>query len=180
MKFTRSALVVTCSLVAYSAPAYAVRYMTTEEAQKILFPKASSFEASSFNLDQDKISQLKNLSRVRISQSQFAYWNVRRGAIREGFFFVDEVIGKHETITYAVGFSLDQKIMGIEILEYRENYGSEIKDAEWRAQFVGKNSTNELSLGKDIKNISGATLSCLHITEGVRKLSHLMELELGK
>ena len=42
--------------------------------------------------------------------------------------------------------------------------------AAWRAQFVGKRADAPLKLGADIKNISGATLSSKHITDGVKRL----------
>jgi len=43
---------------------------------------------------------------------------------------------------------------------YRESYGGEIRNADWRKQFLGKNRTLALRLNEGITNISGATLSC--------------------
>lgn len=60
--------------------------------------------------------------------------------------------------------------MDVEILEYREAYGGEVANAKWRAQFSGKDYQSPLKLTKDIQNISGATLSSKHITDGVRRL----------
>ena len=47
---------------------------------------------------------------------------------------------------------------------------TEIREALWRAQFIGKRHGAQLALTKDIQNISGATLSCRHITDGVKRL----------
>ena len=58
----------------------------------------------------------------------------------------------------------------IEILSYRESHGGEIRLPAWRRQFVGKTSAAPLRLGDDISNISGATLSCQHVTDGVRRI----------
>ena len=55
-------------------------------------------------------------------------------------------------------------------MDYRENYGSEIRNEKWRAQFTGKRHGAKLKLEADIKNITGATLSCRHITDGVKRL----------
>jgi Na+-translocating ferredoxin:NAD+ oxidoreductase RnfG subunit len=49
---------------------------------------------------------------------------------------------------------------------------------KWRAQFVGKTSKSTLKLDSDIKNISGATLSCRHITDGVKRLLAFYEIAL--
>ena len=50
--------------------------------------------------------------------------------------------------------------------------------APWRKQFVGKSSRDPVALNADIKNISGATLSCRHLTEGVRRLLQLYRVAL--
>ena len=38
------------------------------------------------------------------------------------------------------------------------------------AQFVGKTSASPLKVNGDIRNISGATLSSMHVTEGVKRI----------
>ncbi|MDE3162418.1 MAG: FMN-binding protein, partial [Acidobacteriota bacterium] len=69
-------------------------------------------------------------------------------------------------------------VKGVEILEYREAYGGQIRDPEWQKQFLGKDASAKLQLGKSIRNISGATLSCKHITDGVERLLVTYELVL--
>ena len=94
------------------------------------------------------------------------------------FFIVDEVVGKHEMITYALGINPDGTIKQVEILEYRESYGFEVSDAAWRQQFVGKKVNAPLKLNQDIQNISGATLSCKHLTDGVKRVMVMYDLAL--
>ena len=84
----------------------------------------------------------------------------------------------YEYITYAVGINANGTVKQIEILQYNESYGYEVREASWRAQFVGKSAGSTLQLNADIKNISGATLSCRHITDGVKRLLSLYELVL--
>jgi len=69
-----------------------------------------------------------------------------------------------------VALTRDGAVRSVEILDYRETYGGEIRNANWRQQFVGKRFGSQLQLDKDIKNISGATLSSRHVTDGVRRL----------
>ncbi len=57
-------------------------------------------------------------------------------------------------------------------------YGYQIRDPKWRAQFAGKTAQAPLRLDHDIRNISGATLSSRHVTEGVRRLLALYEIAL--
>ena len=55
-------------------------------------------------------------------------------------------------------------------MQYIESYGYEVREAQWRAQFVGKSASSPLELNNDITNISGATLSSRHVTEGVKRV----------
>jgi Na+-translocating ferredoxin:NAD+ oxidoreductase RnfG subunit len=89
---------------------------------------------------------------------------------------VDEVVGKFELITYAVGLNADGSVKQVEVLSYRESHGQEIRLPAWRRQFVGKTAAAPLKVGDDIANISGATLSCSHVTEGIRRIVAVVDL----
>jgi uncharacterized protein with FMN-binding domain len=72
--------------------------------------------------------------------------------------------------TSPVSIGANGAVKQIEILQYTESYGCEVREASWRAQFVGKSAHSALQLNGDIKNISGATLSSKHITDGVKRV----------
>jgi Na+-translocating ferredoxin:NAD+ oxidoreductase RnfG subunit len=94
----------------------------------------------------------------------------RRGDATLGYVVVDEVIGKFELITYAVGLNRDGSVRQVEVMDYRESHGHEIRLPAWRRQFEGKTAASAIRVGEDIANISGATLSCQHVTDGVRRI----------
>ncbi len=81
-------------------------------------------------------------------------------------------------VKYALAINADGTIKGIEIMEYVESYGYEVGEASWRNQFVGKTADATLKLNKDIRNIAGATLSCKHLTDGVKRLMVMYDLAL--
>jgi len=87
-----------------------------------------------------------------------------------GRVIVDSVVGKFEQIDYAVALDAAGKVLAVEILAYREGHGGEVRLPAWRNQFVGKTAADPLRVGADIANISGATLSCTHVTDGVHRL----------
>jgi Na+-translocating ferredoxin:NAD+ oxidoreductase RnfG subunit len=87
-------------------------------------------------------------------------------------------VGKHEFIPFAVALDDRGEVKGVEILEYREAYGDQIRNANWRQQFVGRQPGVRLRLEKEIRNISGATLSCKHVTDGVNRLLATYEIVL--
>ena len=150
------------------AGALAVDYMSAEQAQKLMFPQADAFELRELPLDA-ALSQQLAAAGVKPQAPRLQLRLARQGGAVQGYVVVDEVIGKFERITYAVGMNADGSIRQVEVLSYRESHGHEIRLPAWRKQFVGKTAAAPLQVGEDIANISGATLSCTHLTEGVRR-----------
>jgi hypothetical protein len=128
--------------------AHAVQYLTLEQAQRQAFPGATGFAV----VQPDRI------------------WRAETGGRVLGYFIFDRVIGKHLYIDYAVALDPSGRIRQVDILAYRESYGGEIRSPSWLAQFVGKTTGSPLQVGNDIRNISGATLSSHHVTEGVKRI----------
>ncbi len=151
--------------VVICAPAYATVYLTTEQAQAAIFP-GERFTPAFVTLTDEQRRAIESRSDVSVRSREVKVWRVGSG----GWFILDEVVGKHEFITYALGLSAEGRVAGIEILDYRESYGYEIRGTAWRKQFVGKSVADPLKLDGDIRNISGATLSCRHVADGVRRL----------
>ena len=151
-------------------PALAVQYMTTEAAQKLMFPEANLFIPHFVRLDDAQKEAVESATGVKMRHAEQPVWQVMVGGKPTGWFVRDEVYGKHEFITYAVALDASGAVRGVEILDYRETHGREIINPKWRAQFTGKRHGATLKLGDDVQNISGATLSCKHISEGVRRV----------
>lgn len=152
---------------------FAVQYLSVAQAQDAIFP-GKNFSSAAIKLTAAQRKAIEQKSRVRVLKDEQKVWRVSGG----GWFIVDEVVGKHEFITYAVGLNADGSVKQIEIMDYRETYGGQIRDEKWRAQFVGKTNRSTLRLDTDIKNISGATLSCRHVTDGVKRLLAFYEVAL--
>lgn len=151
--------------------AYGTVYMSIEQAQHAIFPGAG-FTANPLSLSAEQRKAIQQRADGKIQSTDLKAWKVSDG----GWFLVDQVLGKHELITYAVGINANGSVRGIEILEYLEAYGYQIRDAAWRNQFAGKTATDRLKLDQDIRNISGATLSCRHVTDGVKRLLATYEI----
>jgi Na+-translocating ferredoxin:NAD+ oxidoreductase RnfG subunit len=153
------------ALVGTPIAGHAVVYFSAEQAQKAIFPGAG-MTAAPVKLTGEQRKAIESASGVRQRGDTVQAWRVSGG----GWFIVDEVIGKHEFITLGVGITAGGAVKGIEIMEYRETYGDQVRNPKWRAQFTGKTKAAALKLDDDIKNISGATLSSRHITEAVKRL----------
>jgi hypothetical protein len=148
-----------------SATAPAEVYFDLGQVQAALFPN-ETLEPRSIALDAAQIDAIEKASGTRVPSPNLKVWRAPSG----GWMFVDQVIGKHEFITYAVALEADGTVRQVEIMEYRESYGGEVRNGRWRKQFAGKKAGDALAIDDDIRNISGATLSCMHLTDGVRRL----------
>ncbi len=177
MRIVLAAAVTGSVLAAAAAPtsAFAVDYLTADQAAKLMFPDADAFEARNVTLDAAQLQQL-DAQGVRGRSVNWPVRAAKRAGATLGFVVTDEVIGKVELIGYAVGIALDGSIRQVEILSYRESHGFEIRLPAWRKQFVGKGGASTLRVGDDIANISGATLSCNHVTDGVRRIVAVVAL----
>jgi len=165
MRTSRARWILPAGLMAVPAfhAAYATQYMSVEEAQRAAFAEASEFRA---------MPALDAAVAAAVGAPGWTpqIWQARGVNGTLGWFFVDRVIGKTELITYAAALDTAGAVTSIEILDYRESHGSEVRLAAWRKQFVGKTSQDAVQLNSDIRNISGATLSSRHVTEGVHRL----------
>ena len=168
-----------CSLLApivWVTESYAQKYLSIEEAQQLCFPEATRFEPLELSLSENQRDRIELASDVPVKHEHVKMWRVFHLTEDQGFLVFDQVIGKHLLIDYVVAISPERKVKQIEILEYRENYGAEIRDSTWRQNFVGKTSKDSLKLRKDIPNISGATYSSLHVTEGIRRVLAMIDV----
>jgi len=159
---------------------HAIQYFSVEQAQRLMFGPGAQFQRRDLKLSKEVSREVEKASGVRMRLLDVPLWEVRENDKLIGYFIVDEVYGKHEFITYAVALETDGRLRQIEILDYRETYGYQVRDSAWRAQFIGKTSADPLKFDEDIKNISGATLSCRHLTEGVRRLLAIYDRVLRK
>ena len=151
-------------LLAMCVDGFAEEYLTIDEALALAFEKPG--EVRKFGLPNRAPAATKRL---------LAFVGELKGGEGRGVAFIDAVIGKHEPITYMVVVDAEGEVRRIEILEYLESYGGQVRYESWRSQFHGKKPGDPMRHGIDVNNIAGATLSCRHVTEGVAKILKIFE-----
>ena len=164
---------VPAAIYAVAPQCIAAKYMSVDQARALIFPVADEYVMKPVQLTPEQMREIDNASGVAGRTSQQQVWQALSKGKLIGWFFVDQVIGKHELITYALGINADGSVRQIEIIEYLENYGSQVRYPNWREQFVGKTADSLLRVDSDITNISGATLSARHLTDGIKRLLFL-------
>lgn len=148
-----------------AAPATAATYFSVEQAQRAMLP-GQRLSPMAVTLTPEQARAVQRATGVRVREPVLRAWRAANGS----WFYVDRVLGKHEMITFALTIDASGAVSGVEILDYRETYGDAIRNPRWRAQFTGKRFGAPLKLDRDIVNLSGATLSSAHVTDGIRRL----------
>ena len=156
-------LLVPAALITVSAPALALDVQNLEAAQQRLFPGATLLPAD-FKLSPEQFERLKSEYRVPALRPAVKAWRASTG----GWLFLDQVYGLNDIVTYLVAVDQAGKVSGIEILVCAEGYCG-VAVPEWRAEFVGQ-VHGKWNPADVVTNISGTTLSTIHIAEGVKKI----------
>src|SRR5262249_58908777 len=87
---------------------FAVQYLSVDQAQRAIFP-GKSLTASPVKLAPAQRKAIEQASGVRALHNEQQVWRVNGG----GWVIVDEDVGKHEFITYALGLNANGSVQQI-------------------------------------------------------------------
>ena len=157
------------------APALILAAGVNEAVQRA-FPEAQTLEKVALALSDVERSFIKEKTGSPWPSKELSLFVARSGGRLLGYAVEDNVKGKDLPITYLMAVSPDLRVKGVEILAYREAYGSEVRNSSWLRQFTGKSMLDALRPGKDIRSISGATISAQAVTFGVKRVLVVLDL----
>ena len=163
----------TCSIativIASTISLVGEEYLSREEALKLAFPNADSFKIHRMIATKDQRAQLSEKLNVRLPSRFFKYYKVERNGELIGRAIAEEADGKYHPFEYLLSVDKDNKIRTVEVMNYHEKYGFEVKQETFTKQFKGLNVSNMKKTAKDIRIISGATISCRSLIESVKR-----------
>lgn len=164
------------ALLAAAPAAIAADYLSLAAAQRAIFPEASLFTPLELQLTPAQRHAVAALAGPQPGRGRLRAWVVHGATAPLGTFFTDEVVGRQDFIDYALGIEADGTLRAPEIMSYRESHGGEVHNDAWRRQFARRSDGARLRPAIDIRIIAGATLSCEHLTAGVRYLAALWQV----
>jgi hypothetical protein len=155
-------------------PVAATNYLALAEAQQLIFPGAE-FTPADLTLTDEQAEQLGRVSGTTVYRNTVKAWKVSTG----GWFFLDQVPGRDDRITYALGLNPDGSVKALEVMVCVAEYDQVRGD--WRRHFVGRRFSR-VHLGQEVPNISGSTLSVAHLADGITRLlaTHALFIAPGK
>ena len=101
-----------------------------------------------------------------LNENYFEVLNV--DGVTEGYLCYEQAPSKHDHFDFMAVFDKEMKLVKLQVLQYRENYGGEISNKRWLNQLVVREPNK-------VQAISGATISVNSIKNAVDILSERMQ-----
>jgi hypothetical protein len=90
-----------------------------------------------------------------------------------GYRLLTQARGRFDLFDYAVIYNKDLTVLDVSVKVYRSSHGAAICQRSWLRQFEGYEG-GELTLGKEINAISGATISATSMVADMQRCHGLM------
>lgn len=145
------------------------KYFTTRGVLKQFFPDSDKVTYVRFTPTRVQRAALAKRLGYKLARGSYVFYVAKTGDKVDGYAFIDDEIGQHLPITFAVRLSPDGVVERQEVMVYREPRGDEIRSARFRKQFEGKTIRDPIRATEDIDCVSGATISSHAMAVGVRR-----------
>ena len=164
-----------------AAPASAVVLQSHEAALAEAWPGAELSKLREF-LTEEEAARVEEQAGTALESRVVLAWQARQGGRLLGTAYLDRHLVRTLPETVLVFVEPDGAVKKIEILTFDEPRDY-LPPERWLAQFEGRALAPELQLKRDIRGITGATLSGRAVTDSVRRLlavHHLLAERAGK
>lgn len=149
--------------------------MKKDEALKMAFPKAERIEEIQIFLDKSEVDRIESKARVKLDSRLFIFYKGLKDNNISGYAIIDthKLRTKTETVIYVL--EPDGKLKNTEILAFFEPSDYE-PGSKWLDLYKNRRLDESLRLGRDIPNITGATITSNEFTKSVRKILAIYEV----
>ena len=140
-----------------------------KEALDSAFPGATSVEKVTVILDDNQAYLIEDIIKAKLDSRIHIFYEFKNESEVLGYGVVDTHIlrTKSETVLYLIDSS--GNLINAEILAFFEP-GEYMPPSKWLNLFDRKNTDNELRIGKQIPNITGATITAHEFSRNTRKV----------
>ena len=152
-----------CVFLAGFSNLFSQEYILTKKEKKEL---TAVFEGltSLAQVEMDQVQQEEGAS----LRSEDQLFEISQAGEVVGYLLQTSAKGRYDNFDYSVIFSSDLVVEGLLVTVYRSTHGAAICQKTWLNQFNGY-AGQELTPGKDIDAISGATFSVQSLTKDMQR-----------
>ncbi len=180
------ALLIT-SFFSQSCPA--VTLLTEEKALEAMFPDVDKVVTESYTLTETEIAQIRERlggqlvhyqkgtkSEALSEKTTYTFFIGIKNNQTTGVAVIEEQPGKWGPVTFIIALdTASGKVTNLAVMAYKEKRGRPIARRNFLKQFVDKGSADPVIIRKDIRAISGATISSDCACFAVKKVLALYE-----
>lgn len=160
-----------------AAPAAAKVFLTVDEALKLAFP-GSQAERRTAYLTAEQVKRARALAGVELTSALVNYYVATRGGQPAGTAYFDTHRVRTLPETLMIVVDPQGKVGRIEVISFREPEEYMPRGA-WYQQFLGKALGPDLQLKRDVRPVTGATLTARATTDAVRRVLALHQVISG-
>lgn len=150
--------------------------VSAPNAFRFLVPEATETKTEIKVLTEEQRKMIEAAAGIKFNpelDKEFVFYIGKSNGEIVGVAAEDKVKGKWGIIHYIIVFNTNGSIRDIAVLEYSEKRGRPIAKERFRKQFRGMTINDRIRLKKDIRGVSGATISSTGMTNGIRKMVHV-------
>ncbi len=169
---------------------YAVRLLSEKIALRKMMPDAEKIVMETRTIsEQEKLTITKRLGGIMVfyqpgsesekiyERSEYIFHFGMKGESKSKVAVIEKQPGKWGPVEYIM--TLDAKtakVTDLAVMSYTERRGRPIARRNFLKQFIGKGNRDQLKIRKDIRGITGATISSAATCFAVKKISTLYEV----
>lgn len=152
-------------------------FMNRDDALKLAFPGADRIDKRDIILTQKQAEEIESLSKSKLSTKLYIVYEGFKGDESLGYAIIDTHSLRTKTETVMFVINKDGTLRQAEILAFFEP-PEYMPVSNWIALFYGKCISDPLKPGKDIPNITGATITSTALARTMRQILALARVVL--
>ncbi len=157
-----------------AGPLRAKVFLTTDEALRLAFP-GCAVERRTVFLTPTQKAQVQQLAKGEVKSALANPYHATCGGKDGGTAYFDAHVVRTLPETLMVVIDPQGRVRRIEVLSFAEPEDY-LPPARWYGQLVGQGLSDDLALGRHIRNVTGASLTARATTEAVRRVLALHQV----
>ncbi|MCK5709059.1 MAG: FMN-binding protein [Deltaproteobacteria bacterium] len=144
-------------------------FMKRDEALETAFPQAVKIEKKEIFLSSDQSQEIESLANSKNESKLYILYEAKNGEKTLGYAIIDTHSLRTKTETVMFVINPDGSLRQMEILAFFEPQDYQPGE-NWMELFEDKDLDDTLKLGKDIPNITGATITANSLSQATRRI----------
>jgi len=155
--------------VLINSAAFSKVFMTRDEALKMAFPNAEKISKKTVFINKEQAKEIESIARARLESKLYVFYEGKKGDQTLGYAVIDTHRLRTKTQTVIIVINTDGTHRLTEILAFFEP-PEYMPGDDWVDLFQDKSLRDSLWIGKDIPNITGATITSDAMLKSIRRV----------